>query len=74
VTTITEGEPVEVVAVEPYGLPAILTPDDWKTLKRLKLDTLRFIRGHVYACGGRSRAMAARVLTGTSHDNTKVIR
>lgn len=62
-----EGEEVVIVGAYPAGLPVLLSPTDWQSLLRWKLDKLSAGSGHVraFSAGCRSRPLAARVLTNT---------
>lgn len=66
----------EIVAVgsAPSGYTVLFWPADWAVLQRWKLTRLRTTRGQVWAWGGGSGRLAARFLTGTDNNATKVIR
>lgn len=68
------GDEIIVVGAAPSGLAVILTARQWAMLKRWKLTNLRTTTGQVWAYDGRTGRLAARFLTGTDNDATKVIR
>lgn len=69
-----DGEAIVIVSAAPSGLPVILTEEGLRHLQTEKVGRLRIVRGQVRACGGRSRPLAARVLTGTVYDTTKLVK
>lgn len=71
--TQIDGEDVVMIGASPGGLPVIMTPAQWETLKASMLTRLTY-SDHVRAGGGRYHITAARFLTGTSHDTNKYIR
>jgi hypothetical protein len=68
------GEEVVAVGSTPHGRPVLLSPRDWDIIKRWGYVRLSARSGHVRACGGGVHCLAARLLTGTDNDATKVIR
>ena len=68
------SEDIIVVGSAPSGYAVLLSPEDWTTLQRWNLASLRIQRGQVHAHDGRSGRMVARFLTGTDNDRTRAVR
>ena len=69
-----DGGEVVIIGSAPRGLPVVLTPDQWATLCRWKINQLRIANGRVRACGiGRSSGPhAANFLVGIDSNRSSL--